>query len=330
MRTRAWGLAGLASAVHLLLATSALADGRNPGSLLVFPEFQSANGRAALLTITNTNRDVVHGAVRVEIVFINGTSATAPTCAESNFTIQLSANDTFTFVTNPSSTNATRGYAYAFAKNEAGAAIAFDWLIGDDVLFDGISNLDYAINPVAFRALPPQGSVTDLDDDGVRDLNGAEYEMAPDKILIPRFIGQSPTYQSEIVLLNLTGGAQFTATLDFLVYNDNEEVFSRNFSFRCWTKVPLTVIANTFGQTFLASFTSNDPAEIVGSTNVESGWLEIDGHVAYSTNTQILDPAFLAVLVEHTGTLGGAELSFEMGKQGNGDLLPLGPNGDSN
>jgi hypothetical protein len=132
------------------------------------------------------------------------------------------------------------------------------------------------------------------------------------------------------VLINLTGGAQFTALLDFLVYNDNEEVFSRQFQFRCWSKTPLTTISAMFTQSFLSTYTNNDPAELIGNPTIEIGWFEIDGNTAWSTSTQFDDPAFLAFLVERTGPRAGAELAFDMGKQGNGDLLPLSLSGDSN
>jgi len=312
-------------------ATSlAWADGRNPGSLLVYPEFDSTAGRATLLTLTNVNPDTKTGAVRVEIVFINGTAATGGICLETNVTVALTPNDTFTFVAAALNPNPQRGYVYAFAKDVNGAAISFNWLIGDNLLYDGVLAFDYAITPYSFRAIGPQGSLTDLDGDGVRDLNGVEYEMAPDKIIVPRFFGQSGTYQSELVLIALTGGAQFTSTINFLVYNDNEEVFSKNYAFRCWTKVPLTTISNTFLQSFLAGFTNHAPNETIGAITVETGWFEMDGGTAYSSAAALSDPAFLAFLIERTGPLAGAELSFEMGRQANGDLLPLSVAGDVN
>ncbi|MBL8858284.1 MAG: hypothetical protein JNL28_07275 [Planctomycetes bacterium] len=311
-------------------AGSAVADGRNPGSLLVYPEFDSTPGRAALLTLTNVNPDIKSGLVRVEIVFVNGTAATGGVCLETNATVQLTPNDTLTLLASALNPNVQKGYAYAFAKNAQGAAISFNWLIGDNLLFDGVDALDYTINPYSFRAIRPQGQPTDADADGVRDLNGIEYEMAPAKIIVPRFFGQSGVYQSDLVLIALTGGGQFTSTINFLIYNDNEEVFSGNYAFRCWTKTPLTTITNVFTQSFLANFTSHAPNETIGATTVETGWFEMDGGTAYSTSTQFADPAFLAFLVERTGPRSGAELSFEMGRQSNGDLLPLSINGDTN
>jgi hypothetical protein len=312
------------------VATAARAEGRNPGSLLVFPEFDSTSGHQTLLTLTNSNRDPSGVPVRVEIVFVNGTGPIASLCNETNSTVVLTPGDTLTFLASALNPGGQRGYVYAFAKDVQGRAMSFNWLVGDDLLLDGVNNLDYSVEPYSFRALTPFGTPTDLDHDGIRDLNGLEYEMAPAKILVPRFLGQGGPYASQLVLINLTGGKQFTALLDFLVYNDNEEVFSRNFQFRCWTKTSLTDISSLFTQSFLSTFTNNDPAEMIGMPQIETGWFEIEGNVAYSTNTSILDPAFLAFLVERTGPLSGAELAFEMGKQANGDLLPLGLTGDTN
>ena len=329
MSTRVLGTGGLLSAM-LLLGSSASADGRNPGSLLIYPEYDSTPGRLTLLTVTNTNPDPQSGDIRVEIVFLNGAGAAPTLCTESNVTVTLTPNDTLTFVASALNPSFQQGYAYAFAKDVQGRAISFDWLIGDDLLLDGVNALDYAINPISFDGVPAQGQPTDVDQDGIRDLNGNEYEQAPAKMRVPRFIGQATPYQSSLILINLSGGKQFTSMLDFLVYNDNEEVFSANYTFKCWKKLPLSSISQSFSQDFLANFTSHAAGEIVGATQVESGWFEIDGNLAWSSSLEIQDPAFLAVLTERTASYAGAEVSFEMGKQANGDLLPLGPFGDSN
>ncbi len=321
------GLVGAALALALL-GPAAQADGRNPASLLIYPEFDNTGGRFALLSVTNTNQDLATGTVRVEFVWINGDASGGTVCSETNATYLLTPNDTLTLMSTSANPNTQRGYAYAFAKDVQGRAIAFNWLIGDTLLVDPVFALDYAVNPVVFRSSRPQGQPTDLDGDGLRDLDGLEYEAAPARVLIPRFMGQSATHQSQLILINLTGGAQFTALVDFLVYNDNEEVFSRNWSFRCWAKVPLTQISSSFTQGFLANATNHSAGEIIGSPAHESGWFEIDGRYAWSSALQVNDPAILAVLVEDAGAGSGAEASFELGKQTNGALLPVGIFGD--
>lgn len=317
------------AALALVISTTAAwAGGRNPGSLLVFPEYDNIGGRISLLTITNTNADLVHGSVYVEVVWLDGNPDSAFSCGETNQTYRLTPNDTLTLLSASRNPNAQRGYAYAFAKDVAGRAISFDWLIGDTLLIDPVFALDYAVTPLTFSSPRPLNQPTDVDGDGLRDLDGVEYEAAPDRILVPRFLGQGPLVTSELVLINLTGGSQFTAIVDFLVYNDNEEVFSRNYSFRCWTKVPLQTISSQFDQTFLAQTTNDDAGEIVGYPAQESGWFEINGAIAWSSAAQFVDPAILAVLVETANTRSGAETPFTLGTQTNGALLPNGILGD--
>jgi hypothetical protein len=308
-------------------ATVATAGGRNPGSLLVFPEYDNLDGRISLLTITNTNVDVTHGGVFIEVVWLDGTGTGPLACLETNQTYRLTPNDTLTLLSSARNPNAQRGFAYAFAKDIQGRAISFDWLIGDTLIIDPIFALDYAVTPQTFTSPRPQNQPTDLDADGHRDLDGVEYEAAPDRILVPRFLGQGALATSELVLINLTGGSQFTAIVDFLVYNDNEEVFSRNYQFRCWTKVPLGVISAQFSQNFLAQ-TNNNVLEIIGFPAQESGWFEINGSLAYSSAVQFQDPAILAMLIETAGAKSGAETAFTLGTQTNGALLPNGILGD--
>ncbi len=330
MSTRLIRVCALLFCILIAGARAVHAEGRNPGSLLVFPEFNNTTGHHTLITLTNSNRDPSGALIRVEIVFVNGVGPASTLCLETNSTVTLTPQDTLTFLVSALNPGAQQGYVYAFVKDVQGRAISFNWLIGDDLLLDGINNLDYSVEPYSFRAIPSFGMPTDVDHDGIRDLNGVEYEMAPAKILVPRFLGQGGPYDSQLVLINLTGGAQFTALLDFLVYNDNEEVFSHQYQFRCWSKTSLSSISSVFTQSFLATFTNNDPAELIGMPQIETGWFEIDGNTAWSMNTSFQDPAFLAFLVERTGPRSGAELAFDMGKQGNGDLLPLGLTGDSN
>jgi hypothetical protein len=265
--------------------------------------------------------------VFVEVVWLDGTGTGPLACLETNQTYRLTPNDTLTLLSSARNPNAQRGYAYAFAKDIQGRAISFDWLIGETLLIDPVFALDYAVTPQTFTSPRPQNQPTDVDGDGHRDLDGVEYEAAPERILVPRFLGQGAHATSELVLINLTGGSQFTAIVYFLVYNDNEEVFSRNYQFRCWTKVPLSVISAQFSQTFLAQ-TNNNVLEIIGFPAQESGWFEINGSLAYSSAVQFQDPAILAMLIETAGAKSGAETAFTLGTQTNGALLPNGILGD--
>lgn len=315
-----------------VLAASASADGLNPGSLLLFPEFDHSSGQNTLLTVTNTNRDAATGTIRVHFKYVSGVPGQS-LCTEADRVELLTPGDTLTVLTsahNPGAFN--RGYAYVYAVNVNTQAIAFDHLVGDVLQINANKALQHSLNPLTFSAALGQGQLTDLDADGVRDLNGLEYEGAPARIQIPRFLGQDDGLQSKLVLLSLTGGPLFTTILDFLMFNDNEEVYSGQYSFRCWAKPTLIEVSAMFSNSFLHDSTNHASGEIIGYTSRESGWMRIDGNSANSTLQYFQDPAFLAVLVEQSGGPNnmGAELPFFQGTQLNGDLVPQGVFGDNN
>lgn len=316
--------ATLTLAFGATLAALAAADGRNPGSLLLFPEFDHSQGHNTLVTVTNTNLDSGLGTVRVHYQYVSGVTGQT-LCTEADRIEILTPGDTITVLTslhNPGAFN--RGFLYVYAVDSASRPVSFNYLAGDVVQVDAANSLQYAVNPLPFFAVAPQGNLTDVDNDGIRDFDGVEYEQAPNRILIPRFMGQSATYTDDLVLIALTGGKQFTTLLDFLLYNDNEEIFSGQHSFKCWKKVNLLSVNAAFANSFLHDFTNDAPSEILGAPTQEAGWISINGNMAWSTNTAIQDPAFLAVLVERAGgpNKAAAELPFFDGRQANGSLLP--------
>ncbi|MBI5363307.1 MAG: hypothetical protein HZA53_09015 [Planctomycetes bacterium] len=300
---------------------------RVPGSLLVYPEFDNRFGDTTLLTVTNVDGE--GSDVNVEFVYIGKRDANGNPldCLEVNRTRRLTPNDTLSLITRNDNPNQSQGYVYAFAKSRTtGQAIVHNALIGQALVIDGIESLDYSYNAYSFLALGNEGEATDRDGDGIRDLNDVEYQCAGDETLIPRFLGQGKGVHSSLVLINLTGGARFEATLDFLAFNDNEEAFSGQIVFQCWDKLELGEISQVFTAGFLET-TGHAPQENV--QGVETGWLRIDGNVAQSSATSFDDPAFLALLVERVGNYTVADLPFETGSQTNGDLLPRGVLGDT-
>ena len=300
---------------------------RNPASLLVYPEFDNRFGDLTLLSVTNTKPE--GASVEVEFVYIGryGPGGQVLDCLEFNRTETLTANDTLSLITKVHNPTQAQGFVYAFAKDPlSGAAIVYNHLVGQAVLINGIDAVQYSHDAFGFCGVGDEGTPTDDDGDGRRDLDGFEYGQAPDEVYVPRFLGQTIDLVSELVLVNLTGGAAFDATLDLLIYNDNEEAFSAQRTFRCWEKERLVVISNAFENGFLQS-TAHAPGEQVGAH--EYGWFKIDGNVAYSSAVSLPDPAFLAVLVERVGPHAACDLPFEVGEQPNGDLYPLAVLGDT-
>lgn len=338
---------------------------RKPGSLLLYPEYDNRGGHITVFTVTNTNCSFLEGETDVEFVYRNETD-----CSEANVKVDLTPCDTFTFLTTTHN-GYQRGYAYAFARdsnggtmaNPAGTPIVFNHLIGQSLVVNGFKSLEYSINAVSFRAFGEEGESTDREDpgpfpgvvgDGIRDLDGFEYDEAPDEIYIPRFLGQDDVLDkrglhSELILIALSGGRQFVSspfnvaggtTVFMDIYNDNEEPESLEHTFDCWQKLRLgflqsvdleTPIPGTMlfdNDTLQASM--NAPDEILGGMGLESGWFKIDGLVANSTQESILDPAIYAVLIETVRGKSAGDLPFEWCSQINGDLLPNNIRGDFN
>lgn len=289
---------------------------KDPGSLLIYPEVDSRPGRMTFLTVTNTNGAA--GNIGVHFVYVDST-----TCLKADANAVLTPYDTLTVITGAHAPSTQQGFCYAYARI-GGTAVSYNHLAGSLIVLDGTQSTEYGMDAMVFQAMTAPGTNTDLDFDGIRDLNGLEYEPAPNRVAIPRFLGQFPnpadqTFGADLILLGLTG-TRFTTSVDFLVFNDNEEAFSGSVSFGCWSRKPLLSISGAFGNHFLKNFTNQNPNEIVGMAHLESGWILLDGGVAVSPTTTVVDPAFLAVLVER-GRLASASLPFTLGNQTNGGLL---------
>lgn len=319
-----------------LVATVAASDGRNPASLLLYPEFDNRAGTVTIISVTNVDTREAAVDVDVEFIYIGrfGPNGELLNCGEFNRTETLTPGDTLTALTNFHNPEHQQGYVYAFVKNALNQPIVYNWLTGNIMTVDGLSTFEYSVNPIAYRGIGNgEGTVADLDGDTYLDMNGCEYSANPDAILIPRFLGQGGPFQSELILIGLSGGTQFDTTVDFLIFNDNEQIFSSEHTFRCWERVQLLDISGIFANNFLQDWTDDDPNEILGAPHIESGWIHIQGAVANSPALSIQDPSIYAVLVERTGNRGAADLPFEdFGPDGegriNGELLPTGIFGD--
>jgi hypothetical protein len=293
-----------------------------PGSLLLFPYFNNAPASTTYLTVTNTNNDfnqvgqLFAGTVDVEFVYINGED-----CLEFNRVRRLTPNDTITVSSALDNPNDLRGYVYAFAKSPtSGAAISWNFLEGDAVLISPQRALATNIPPVVYQGITAQGANTDVDGDGIRDLNNVEYSATANELHIPRFIAAP---NSSLILIGLTG-SRFTTIVNYLTYNDNEEAFSGQIAFDCWDYKFLPEISGVFTHAFLTT-TSHNPSE--SFQGVETGWIRLVGSTAFSTAQQRSNPAFVAVRVD-LSVFGS--LPYGIGENLNGDLLPLGPFHDTN
>jgi len=303
------------------LAADAMAGGRNAGSLLLYPEFDNRDGDVSVITVTNVSAT---DSVEVEFMYIGRPDDYYDMqCEEFNRAEDLTPNDTFTVITNYHNPQQEQGYAYVFAREGVGNPVVHNGLIGQVLTINGWHSVEYSMNAVAYTGLDG-----DANGNGLRDLDGSEYEAGPDVLQVPRFFGQGAAFHSELILIGLTGGVQFDTYVDFMVYNDNEEGFSAQYSFNCWEKVDLVDISGAFTQNFLALGTDHDVNEDIGGGR-EYGWFEFTGHSASSTSTDIANPAIYGVMIEKIGNYCGSDLPWEAGTNANGKLLPRSLDGQS-
>lgn len=288
----------LLSLLTASLAASASARSSEPGSFLLFPEFDNRPGQVTYLTITNVNGSTTSGTVRLHLNYVD-----AATCQITNRVATLTPRDTLTVVAAAHAAGVQRGYMWCYAQSLTGTAIDFDYLIGSCLRVDGVAGLDYSLPPLVLQGVPGAGLPTDVNSNGKRDLDGTEYERGPRTLFVPRFFGQSTeplprgTAASEMVLLNVLGATNTTTNTAWLVWNDNEEAFSCESSFSCWTRVPLLSISGVFNANFLAA-SNDDPNEILGVPVMESGWFQVRGTTAVGPGGTQTSPQVFGFLVE--------------------------------
>jgi hypothetical protein len=187
MRFHKFVLTGLTALASLGMASEAMADGRNPGSLLLYPEFDNRAGVVTVVTVTNT--DATGDDVDVEFVYIGRYNVAGDVdCEEFNRTETLTANDTLTLLTTFHNPQHEQGYLYVFARDGVNSPIAHNYLIGNVMTVEGLTAFEYSVNPVAYEGIAPE-----VDNNGVRKLDGNQYEQSAGEILVPRFLGQGGT-----------------------------------------------------------------------------------------------------------------------------------------
>lgn len=282
------------------LSPLARAGGQTPASFLLYPQYDTRAAQMTFLTLTNVNDDPQTGAVDVHLVYVNSSS-----CLQSDFLVHLTARDTVTILAGAQVPAGQQGYVWAVALDPVThRAVRFDYLVGALLCVDGTTGQDWTVQPLGFLGKTPPGADTDVNHNGKPDLDGVEYERAPNRFYVPRFFGQSPEPAprmgtiSDLILLQPLVGTGVTTTTAFLIFNDNEEVFSGAYAFTCWKRVRLSTISGVFTQPFLAQSNQN-PLEIVGAPSIEAGWFQVRGVTATGQGgQQTQNPPVLGVLVE--------------------------------
>lgn len=331
---RSIAIAALCVAVLGFLAPMALADGRNPGSALIYPVHRSGGGFFTVVCVTNTNLQPAVGGIQlggttgVHFEYVNVVPNPADAfkplnCVIFNRRETLTPADTLCVLTgchNAAAAQGQEGYLVVSAEDpQAFDQIwDFDSLIGSELVVNA-TGIMYSVN--AFSAEFVGGD----NGNGRLDFDGAEYEELPDVLYIDSFVALAG---SSLTLINLTGGDDDCNTVLFSVFNDNEFPLSTTLTFSCWFDQPLTAISPLFSEGFLAGL-PNDAGELDtdcdGVGDIESGWAIVDSiDVSQPGGTNIDDDGAMlgAITAGATASINGGHLLWEStDKQGNGVFL---------
>ncbi|MEQ8764502.1 MAG: hypothetical protein RL885_11280 [Planctomycetota bacterium] len=290
-------LLSIVAAAGLLagFASETFAGGRQPGSLLVYPVYLSDGSGMTCINVTNTwdaptfNPNTnLDGVIDVHFIYIDGEYWT-----EFNRYERLTPNDTLGVLAGDHNPNSEFGFVYCVALDPVTQEpVDRDYLVGDELVMDSNNGAYYQINAWAFAAVAGDGNPTDVNANGHLDLDGSEYEQAPDKLILSSFIGDyAPAgFMPHLILVSLVCDSDYESTIDFEIFNNNEQEFSATYKFRCWALVRLADIDSVFTELFLR--TTNHADELAAQT----GWARIDGDRAIDVvgnQAAINDPALI-------------------------------------
>jgi len=289
-----------------------------PGSVLIFPLYNSTQGNNTVLTVTNLNEDenscgngFRQGDVELHYVYYS------ETWQESDTDEQLTPADTLTVLARGHNPNFEMGFLVVEARDpETGLAIDFDFLIGSAIIVNSEFDFEWAYTPYVFEALPGrfERGLTDdacgrlfLDpagdpDELTMDFDGRELSAFPDTLYLDHFFGEGTpagrpavSFGNTLYLMSSSPGGLGNSTNVALVgWNNNEKRFSRSFSFDCYYFSSLGEITNAVSQTNLD--VDSDDSELLG---VEYGWLRLT-----ATNGPESGHALLGVYTD-AATIGG-------------------------
>ncbi|MEM7200795.1 MAG: hypothetical protein AAF628_11045 [Planctomycetota bacterium] len=327
-------LAGLALTA---LAPTAAANGRNPGSVLIFPVHRSGPNAFSVITVTNTNLQPatpisLGGSTNLHYEYVNVNPGTSPfrplNCVIFDRVEFLTPADTLSVLTSCHNAVAgtVEGYVVVTAEDptQFQTPWAFDYLVGSEIVISA-SGIGYSVNALPFSANMAPMTPTDLDGDGKRDFDNTEYDAIPDYLMVDSFVAVAT---SQLTLLNLTGGDQDINTVLLSIWNDNEFPLSTTLAFNCWFDQPLSRVSPLFTQTFMSSV-PNDPRELDincdGVGELETGWIIIDSIDLSQPGGATLydDGAFLGAITTGPGTnlVGGRLLWESVETQPNGQFF---------
>ncbi|MCA8942939.1 MAG: hypothetical protein KDB80_10305 [Planctomycetes bacterium] len=326
-------------------APEVLADGRKPGSVLIFPVHRSGGNWFTVLNVSNTATTPATpisfgGSTNLHFEYVNvqpnPNAAINP--LDKFMPVGCTIFDRIEFLTpvdhisvlttchNAFGGAGQEGYVVVSAEDPTlamGASWAHNYLIGSEVVMSA-GGITYMVNAIPIRA-PIVAEHTSTRSGGIPGylrFDDVTYEALPDAVMSD-FIGVA---NSQLTLINLTGGPTIENTIFFEVYNDNELPLSATLRFRCWFDCRLSDINPLFTEANLDNF-PNDPQELDldcdGNGELETGWFRIQSTGTWFAGGQQLTPDGVvvgAITAGHASVRGGHLLWESTTRQTNGNF----------
>lgn len=257
-----------------------------PASVLVFPLFDSRDSRETILVVTDTSGDrlpcdendsLERGGVRLHFVYYGTRQADLdrdPRTArwlEFDRYETLTPGDTIAVRASEHDPDADVGFLTVKALSpDTDEPIDFDFLVGSALVADAAADTMWSYVPYSFQGVG-NGSLStcghELVDGPGTLFDGLSYCRFPDFLLLDSFSQERPGVVDGELTLMSTSGSDYVNDVEFLIWNNREERFSRQFTFRCWTSVPLADISA------VTLRLGGDPDE----GGMQTGWLALDG-----------------------------------------------------
>lgn len=284
---KALRIATIATLALAALAPASLADGRNPGSVLIFPFLRHS---ISIVSVTNTYYQGTApgqfaGSTRLHYEYMHVVEGSDPFnpdgCRLTNTIEYLTPADTLSVLTRCHAglfPEERGGYLVVSAQDPSVAATpwSFDYLIGRAFVADALGYVQ-VVNAIPFNSPLAHGKPTDINGNGRLDFDGVEYEGVADTMYADSVLPCGPP--SRLNLVNLTGGPNECNTIYLSIWNDNEVPLSATRKFRCWFDQPLEIVTPLFLFHFLNRLPS-DPEEMDwdcdGVEDINTGWFCID------------------------------------------------------
>jgi hypothetical protein len=250
---------------------TAINNSETPGSVLVFPKFESGPGEVDNIGLPESSFEISvvcpKGAlcsdgtsVRIRLHWVCGARYLGQPCQETDFNISTTVNGTVRFnpdnvpeptesvpITPVAPPPCEEGYLIAWVIDSFGRPIKFDGLIGDEVLRpspEGTFTIATAVNAVPIQAASglAQNALTDVNGNHSLDFNGLEYQQLSGKIYgsvyYPKFdASRNELRNTELILLTLDVHSNAFNNPTFVnlnFYNEDEQLRSTSTAFFCW------------------------------------------------------------------------------------------------